>query len=225
MIPVAGKPVIEHIMRGLMGSGINEFIVIIRHLGEKIRDYFGNGECIGAKVSYVNQTDKYGTGAALLMAKELAAGEQVLMTYGDIITSERNYAGAIDVFNSRGCDAVMTLNWMDDPWAGGAVHVDDSDEIFKIVEKPPKGEVPSHWNSAGIMVFQPVIFEYLECLKPSTRGEYELPDAINAMIGDGYRICPYYLKGPWRDVGRVEDIAAAEAILMQQENVCGNITD
>lgn len=216
MIEVAGKPVIEHIICGLMSAGITEFILITRYLTEKIEAYLGNGSAMGAKISYVPQSDRYGTGAALLEAKSLTGGGPVLMTYGDIITPPANYAGALSTFAEKNGEAVITLNWMDDPWAGGAVHVDDdSGKVAKIVEKPPKGKVISHWNSAGIFVFKSVIFHYLEKLQPSPRGEYELPDALNAMVRDGLSVYPYYLQGRWQDVGRPEDIPVAEDIIKQ----------
>lgn len=219
LIPVAGKPVLEHIVTRLSNAGVKEFVFITRYLAEKIRDYFGDGSKFGIKVDYVLQSDKYGTGAALYEAKDLVGkDEPVMMTYGDIITPACNYSGAISVFGSKTCEAVMTLNYVEDPWRGGAVYIGEDGKVNKIVEKPPKGEVSSHWNSAGIFVFQPAIFKYLERLQPSPRGEYELPDAINAMITDGLPVYPYYLEGAWRDVGTVEDIAIAEEILLQEGN-------
>lgn len=216
MIPVAGKPVIEHIIRHIMRAGVTEFVVVTRYLGEKIEDYLGDGAEIGARIEYVRQSERYGTGAALLMAREMAGSEPVIMTYGDIITPTHNYSGALATFREKNGSAVMTLNWMDDPWRGGAVHVDESGKVCKIVEKPAKGQVTSHWNSAGIFVFRPVIFEYLAHLTPSPRGEYELPDAMNRMIDDGLAIYPYYLTGAWQDVGTVQDIAVAERILREE---------
>lgn len=213
MIKVAGKPVIEHIIRGLMGADITEFILITRYLTEKIEAHLGDGSQMGAKISYVRQSDRYGTGAALLETKALVGDNFVLMTYGDIITPPINYAGALATFAEKKCQAVASLNWVDDPWAGGAAHVSDSGTITKIVEKPPKGESASHWVCAGIFVFDPVIFRYLEDLQPSPRGEYELADALNAMINNGLAIYPHYHQGRWQDVGRPEDIPAAEQIL------------
>lgn len=213
MIEVAGKPVIEHIIHGLMGAGVTEFILITRYLAEKIEAYLGDGSQTGARISYVLQSDRYGTGAALLEAKALVGDNPVLMTYGDIITPPINYAGALATFTERKCQAVAALQWTDDPWAGGAAHVSCSGTITGIVEKPPKGEIASHWICAGIFVFDPVIFRYLEDLQPSPRGEYELADALNAMINDGLSIYPHYHQGRWQDVGRPQDILAAEQIL------------
>lgn len=219
MIEVAGRPVIEHIIQRIARAGISEFVIVTRYLAEMIQQRLGDGSVLGVKIDYVRQSDRYGTGAALEEARSYAAAGPLMMVYGDIITPAANYLGAFRVFREFSPSSVMTLNWMDDPWAGGAVHVDGSGLVSAVVEKPPKGQVASHWNSAGIFVFEPVIFDYLARLRPSARGEYELPDALNAMIRDGLQIRPYYLQGEWRDVGTPDDIAAAERILRQEERM------
>ena len=217
LIQVADKPVVEHIINRLAKAGINEFVLITRYLAEKVTDCLGDGSRLGVHLKYVQQEDKYGTGAALLTAKSLSQNQPILMTYGDIVTPALNYKNALTTFEETKGTGVITLNWVDDPWAGGAVHLDESGKVLKIVEKPPKGEVASNWNSAGIFVFEPVIFDYLEKLTPSPRGEYELTDALNQMISDNLSIYPYYLQGGWKDVGTPEDIAVAEEILKQDE--------
>jgi len=213
MIRVLGKPVVEHIMRRMMAAGVTDFVLVTRYLADKIAGYFGDGGRLGARIEYVDQIDKYGTGAALLCAKELARGEPVMMTYADVITSSPTYAQAIRIFRKKGGAGVVTLNWVDDPCTGGAVLVDGDGRITRFIEKPPAGEVPSNWNCSGIFVFAPVIFGYLERLRPSWRGEYELADAMNAMIADGLALHPSYLKGDWLDVGSAAALEVAENML------------
>lgn len=217
MIPVNGKPVVEHIIRRMIAGGVTDFVLVTKYLAEQVVDYFGDGSRFGARIEYVDQIDKYGTGAAFLSARDLSHGEPVMMTYADVLTSTRTYAEAIRIFREKGGEGVITLNWVDDPCAGGAVIVGGDGRVTEVIEKPPKGEVPSNWNSAGILVFGPVVFEYLERLTPSARGEYELPDAVNAMIGDGLSIYPSYLEGDWMDVGTVEAIAVAEKMLARED--------
>lgn len=217
MIPVNGKPVVEHVMRRMMAGGVTDFVLVTKYLAEKVEDYFGDGSRFGMRIEYVEQIDRYGTGAAFLSARELARGEPVMMTYADVLTSTRTYSQAIRVFREKGGEGVITLNWVEDPCTGGAVVVDDAGKVTKVIEKPPRGEVPSNWNSAGILVFEPVVFDYLDRLVPSPRGEYELPDAVNAMLADGLSVYPSYLEGDWMDVGTVEAIAVAEKMLAREE--------
>lgn len=213
MITVLGKPVVEHVMRRMMAAGVTDFVLVTKYLADVIADYFGDGSRLGASVEYVDQIDKYGTGAALLSAKELVGGEPSMMTFADVITSTATYAQAIRIFRERGGAGVVTVNRVDDPCTGAAVVIGGDGRIDSVIEKPPKGRSPSNWNSSGIFVFSPAIFGYLEGLKPSWRGEYELADAVNAMVADGLSLYPSYLEGDWLDVGTVESIGVAERML------------
>ena len=213
MILINGKPIIEHVMRRMMAGGVTDFVMVTKYLAHKIEEYFGDGHAFGTRIEYVQQTDKYGTGAALLAAKDLARGAPVMMAFADVLVETKTYAKAIRIFDDTGGAGLITLNWVDDPYKGGAVMVASNGLITDIIEKPPKGQVPSNWNSAGIFVFQNIIFDYLERLSPSARGEYELPDAVNSMISDGLQVYPSYLEGQWLDVGTVQAVAVAEKML------------
>ncbi|MFQ3548572.1 MAG: sugar phosphate nucleotidyltransferase [Armatimonadota bacterium] len=219
MLITAGKPVLEHIIGHIKESGITEYALVVRYLKEKIEEHFKDGSAFGIKVSYIPQPEAYGTGAALLAAKDFIGDSSVMMTFGDVITSADAYAGVINVFNNSDCDGAIGLNWVDDPYKGAAVLTDEEKgTVVDIIEKPEKGAVVSNWMNAGIFAFKPIIFKYLENLKLSVRGEYELPDAINAMIKDGLCIKYYYMKGPWQDVGTPEDLLTAEKILLSESN-------
>lgn len=213
MIQVAGKPVLEHIMKRMMVAGVSDFVLVTKYLAERIEAYFGDGSQLGARIDYVEQVEGYGTGAALLSAKALADNGPLMITFADVIVSTDTYAKGIELFNETRGAGVVTLNWVDDPCSGAAVVVDDAGRIERIVEKPPKGGCVSNWNSAGVFVFDPLVFGYLEGLSPSWRGEYELADALNAMVGDGLAVYPSYVKGDWLDVGTVEALAVAEKML------------
>src|SRR4029078_13218815 len=114
-----------------------------------------------------------GTGCAALLAGEFAAGDRFLLTFGDIICESDDYRGisALDAV------AVLGVKHVDDPYQGAAVY-EHNGVVNRIVEKPPKGTSSTHWNSAGLYTFGPLIFEHLAKLEPSPRGEYELTAAI-----------------------------------------------
>lgn len=216
MIQVAGRPVVEHVMRGIRKAGIEDLVLVTKYLSEKIEEYFGDGSRFGMRVSYVRQGERYGTGAAFLCARELAGDGPVMMTFADVVMSSGSYQGALDVFLDRRGAGVITLNEVGDPCTGADVQLDEEGRVSRVVEKPPPGSASSYMNSSGLFVFDPIIFGYLERLEPSARGEYELPDAINRMTEDGLAIYPYYLRGFWKDVGRVEDVAVADELLRSE---------
>lgn len=214
MLPIAGKPVLEYIIDQIKESGISDFALVVRYLREKVEEHFQDGSPLGIHVSYIPQPEAYGTGSALLAAKDFVSEESVMMTFGDVVTNAASYAGVMNIFNETKCDGAIALNYIDDPWKGAAVLTsEDGSVVERIVEKPKEGEAISHWMNSGIFAFKPSVFGYLEQLKASPRGEYELPDAINAMIDDGLTIRPYFIKGPWQDVGTPQDLLRAEEIL------------
>lgn len=213
MIPVLGKPVLEHILRRMIAAGITDFVLVVKHLANTICDYFGDGSCLGVRIEYVDQIDRYGTGAAYLSAKERVGSEVSLLTFADVIVSPSTYAEAGRLFGQKDGVGVVTVNRVDDPHTGAAVLIGSEGRIERVIEKPPKGRYPSNWNSSGVFVFSPVVFDYLERLEPSWRNEYELADAQNLMIADGLAIYPSYLKGDWLDVGSPAALKLAENIL------------
>lgn len=217
MIHVAGRPVVEHVMRRIQRAGVDDFVLVTKYLSEKVREYFGDGSRFGMRVEYVEQGEKYGTGAALACAREVASDGPVLMTFSDVVMSACNYDGALALYMDRRGGGVITVNEVPDPCRGADVQLSENDTVARIVEKPAPGSKSEYLNSSGLFVFDPVVFDYLDKLPPSPRGEYEMPDAMNMMAEDGIAIYPYYLEGFWKDVGTVEDLAIATGMIEGEE--------
>jgi len=215
MIPIGGVPMIERIMAGIAAlSPIREFVLITGYKASVLELYLGNGAKWGWKIQYVPQETPRGVGDAVNCAASELADSPFLMTYGDIMLDPVNYGRFADEYAKYGLDeikAYVGLNWVEDPWAGAAVYLKSDDRIERIQEKPAKGTATTHWNNAGLFIFDPLIFHYTARIAPSARGEYELPDAISAMIADGHSAKGIALQGSWRDVGTPEDYTAINA--------------
>jgi UDP-N-acetylglucosamine diphosphorylase / glucose-1-phosphate thymidylyltransferase / UDP-N-acetylgalactosamine diphosphorylase / glucosamine-1-phosphate N-acetyltransferase / galactosamine-1-phosphate N-acetyltransferase len=215
MLPLGGKPMLERIMTGIaQETGIVEFVLVTGYCADVIEDYFGSGARWGWQITYIHQAKPDGVGAAVNCARDVLRDTVFLMTYGDIM-DHANYRAIAALtppeWGGGGSQAIVGLNWVDDPWRGAAVYLDAQGHIARIEEKPARGTARTHWNNAGLFVFDPLIFDYTARLKPSPRGEYELPDAITAMIADGCRVQGFEITGAWRDVGTPEDYAAINA--------------
>jgi len=209
MLPIAGVPMIERILRGIDESaGIVEFVLVIGYLGEVVRQHLGDGSRFGWRVEYVEQVNPKGLGEAVHLARPFLTDSSFLMTYGDIMLDQTNYGAAVAAHGQEGVDVVLGLNWVEDPWSGAAVYVDDDQRVLRIEEKPPRGTATTHWNNSGLFVLPSVVFEYTAKLPLSPRSEYEFPDAITAMLADGLRIQGVPLAGAWRDVGTPSDYEA-----------------
>jgi dTDP-glucose pyrophosphorylase len=209
MIEICGKPMLEHILVALREAGIREFVLVTGYRAEIVENYFKDGSRLGVKIDYIRQQFQNGTGAAFHLAKDFMAGESFFAGFGDIITALPNYSRLILDFYRQPCDALVSLNWVEDPYRGAVVYLNEEDGVTDIIEKPRKGTSTSHWNNAGLMVFSPVLFEYTAQLKPSARGEYEITTAIQAMIVDRRPVRGFKLEGFCGDVGRPEDIEPA----------------
>jgi NDP-sugar pyrophosphorylase family protein len=213
LLPVAGKPLLEHILEMLRDAGIERFAIVTGYLAEKIEQHFGDGSRLGVEISYHRQRVRDGTARALLLTRESIGANPFVLAWGDILTERTNYPAMLRRFDETRADTLLCVNWTDDPYRGAAVYVDGDARIVKIVEKPPKGTATTHWNNAGIGVCGPMLFDYAAKVEKSARGEYELPDAMAAMIRDGLRVYCFPLQGYWSDVGTPEDLADAEARL------------
>jgi dTDP-glucose pyrophosphorylase len=213
LLPLSGRPIIDHVFTGLRAAGIREVVVITGYLGEQIESHLGTGERWGLRLTYRSQTQPDGTSQALLLAREAVGGGPFLLSWGDIVVEPEQYAILAAEYGRTPCDVMLTVNATADPWRGAAVYVDGDWRVTNLIEKPPRGTSRTPWNNAGIFILTPLIFRYAEQLCPSPRGEYELPQAITAMIADGrvVRACP--VRGFWSDLGTPEDLAAAERAL------------
>ncbi len=209
MLPIHGRPMLEHIFDRLTAVGVERFLVVTGFHHEIIEQHFRDWRL---PVEFRLQDPANGTGSAAMLAKEFAGNAPFLLTYADILCDPSEYVRCVTALDgSPPAAAVVAVKAVDDPWQGAAVYDDGAGEITRIVEKPPKGTSTTHWNSAGLYAFRPVLFDYLDRVQPSPRNEYELTSALESMVEDKLplRISP--IQGEWRDIGRPEDLAAANA--------------
>ncbi len=208
MLPIHGKPMLAHILQRLSKAGIEEFLLVVGHGRESIQSYFVNWP---VPIQFCVQEPVNGTGSAALLARKFAANQPFLLTYGDILVGSAEYTHCAHVLASdSNIAAVVAVKAVEDPWQGAAVYEREG-RIQQIVEKPPQGSSATHWNSAGFYAFRPVLFDYLDRVTASPRGEYELTSALDLMLDDGLDLRISAIKGDWRDVGHPEDLDAVNA--------------
>lgn len=205
MVPVSGRPILERIISGLAEAGVQEFVLIVGYRAETIESHFGDGSRFGIRIDYRRQTALEGTARAVLLGREAVGDSTFFLSWGDILVDPRNYLSMRTAFETGEADAILAVNRMDDPYRGSSVVFGEDGVVRRIIEKPPKGTAPSLFNGSGIFCFQPELFEFAERVPLSARGEYELPEAFQAMIEAGRRIRTHEVFGYWGDVGTPED--------------------
>ncbi len=209
MIAVRGKPILQHIVEGLRTAGVTNFQVIVGYRADVVQDFFGDGSRFGVQVEYATQVVQDGTGRVVELAREFAAADPFVLSYGDILINPENYRRLVQLD-----DAGALISVKHNPGEitkGGAVFVNERFELTDLREKPKPGEPTSPWYNAGVYTFRPSIFDFTARLEKSPRGEYELTDAIRALALSGSKVQAFELAGEWADVRDPEILAELNA--------------
>ncbi len=180
MLPIHGKPLLEYIINGLISSGFKELILVVGYQKEQILAYFQDGKKWGINIEYVEQKEVNGTGGALLLCEQIIDESHFFLTWGDILVPYKVYKDIYKIFLNENQNFVMVVDYSYDPYLGAAVMCDDL-YCKDIIEKPPK-DSGYNYNNCGIFIFSKEIFSVLKILKPSKRGEIEIPEAIRIGI-------------------------------------------
>ena len=212
MLPIANRPLLEHIIVTLKAAGIREILIVTGYMNEKIMEYFEDGASLGMNIEYIEQQSLKGTADAVATVRSWTGTDRFLVTNGDVL------AGIQDIkklCNTEG-DAVLAAKKVDAPREYGILYVKGK-KVEKIVEKPEKPA--SDLANAGIYVFDPVIFEAIDNTNPSSRGEYEITDSIQLLIDSGKEISFAELE-QWQDIGFPWHLLKAnEMILNDSEDI------
>ncbi len=222
LVPVAGRPILEHIVGGLASAGVDEICLVIGWLGEQIQEAFGDGTRLGCDLTYVWQEEYNGTGGALLLAEDFIDGDRFVLGWGDIIIPPHNYRRMMGVYRDERPEAMLAVNVVDDPWEGAAVYVKDG-FVDRIIEKPPQGTSTTNYNNAGLFVFGPRLVEILKDTEVSERGEVEVPSAIDTMLEREAAIRAYEIDGYWSDVARPSSAIAISGEIIDRMAHSGEI--
>jgi dTDP-glucose pyrophosphorylase len=205
MLQVHGRPILEHILEGFTSVGVEQFLIVVGYRREAIEQHFRNSRFA---IEFRVQDPVDGTGSAARLARDFASADPFLFSFGDILCNPSAYARCAQVLTGYPATmAVIGVKDVDDPWRGAAVYVENG-VIRRIVEKPPAGTSTTRWNSAGLYAMRPVVFSYLDRLRPSPRGEYELTSIFEMMLADKLELRISAIEGAWRDIGYPDDLTA-----------------
>jgi dTDP-glucose pyrophosphorylase len=222
MLKVQGKPILEHILSGIVGAGIRDVFIVTGFRADVIESYFGDGSKWKARIIYGRQMVQDGTGKAPEVAREFVGVSPFLLTYGDILVKPETYQQMIHRYNEGYFSGVITVTRGEDVTKGGLNFFDEQFCLERLVEKPKPEQLeqlrsegwlkPNEpvWYNAGIYIFKPLLFEFTAKLQKSQRGEYELTDAVNALLAANHKLAGLEIQGRWVDVRDPEVLAGLE---------------
>ena len=205
MVPVANRPIMEHIVDLLRRHGVTDLVSILYFQPEQITAHFGDGSALGVRMAYVTADADYGTAGAVRNAAELLEGERVLVISGDVLT-DFDLGEAIRVHEERGAEASICLTSVDNPLAFGIVIADaESGRIERFLEKPTWGEVFSDTINTGIYILEP---EALARIPVRTNFDFS-KDLFPQMLREEARLYGHIARGYWRDIGNLDEYRRA----------------
>lgn len=205
MLPVAGRPFLEHIILRARKAGADRIVLVVGYGSEAVRSYFGGGSRLGLKIDYAVQDKQLGTGHALMAARNLAE-DRFLVLNGDVLPDASTLREM-----ACGGQAVSAIR-VEDPSRYG-VFTATQGRLESVVEK--SCNPTSNLANAGIYLFQRCIFDALQEAPLSERGEYELTDALNLLAArESIGIVEL---SSWMEIGRPWDILAANETLLKDQ--------
>lgn len=211
LVPVANKRLIEYAIDTIKGAGITEIGIVVNNMESPIVSRFGDGSELGVKLEYIVQTEQLGLAHAAGLCRDFVGDEPFAMFLGDNIFQDK-MSEFMRNFPASDADASIVLTEVPDPSRFG-IAVVEGDVIQCVVEKPK--DPPSNLAIVGVYLFRPSIFEVIDTLEPSARGEYEITDAIQALIDSKNTIVPYKIKGWYIDAGKPEPIILANQLVLE----------
>ncbi|PIY96848.1 MAG: hypothetical protein COY66_02300 [Candidatus Kerfeldbacteria bacterium CG_4_10_14_0_8_um_filter_42_10] len=196
MIPVHGKPILQHILESLRAYGITDITIFYGHLGKLIQDYFGDGSKHGVKISYVKEKEQAGTGGSIRQLKNQFTDAFILI-YGDILAN-LNYIDFIEFHQSHNGIASVALSSLEDPSKFGVVGLHGS-KIVSFREKPDKNPTLSRLVSSGTYILEPEIVNYIP-----KNGYVSLEKDVFPALAEKGKLFGYPFEGQWFDVSTPE---------------------
>ncbi|QBD81954.1 nucleotidyl transferase [Ktedonosporobacter rubrisoli] len=210
MVPIAGKPVMEHILNLLKRHGITEVIVTVQYLASSIEDYFGNGSQFGMRITYSREDVPLGTAGSVKNAEEHLT-EPFLVISGDALT-DYNLTDLVKYHQEKKSLATLLLAHVHNPLEYGVIITNEDGHITQFLEKPSWGEVFSDTINTGIYVLDPQIFSYFEKNKQFDFSQELFP----MMLKQGDPLYGYVAStGYWCDVGNLSEYMRANADALQ----------
>jgi glucose-1-phosphate thymidylyltransferase len=210
LVPVANRPILFYGIDAMRAAGITEIGIIVGDTAAEIREAVGDGSRFGVTVEYIQQEAPLGLAHAVSIARDFLFGERFVVYLGDNLIAD-GLTSIVEAFEASAAEAMILLAEVPEPQRFGVAELSDG-RIVSLVEKPV---VPrSNLALVGVYLFSPYIFEAIDRIEPSPRGELEITDAIQRTIDDGRQVVPHVITGWWKDTGRLEDMLEANRMLL-----------
>ncbi|MBN2011157.1 NTP transferase domain-containing protein [candidate division KSB1 bacterium] len=199
MVPIANRPIMEHVVNLLRSHGINEIISLLHHQPEVITNYFGDGSRFKVNMRYIHADEDYGTAGAVRKAASMIDDRFVVIS-GDVLTDIDLTKAILEHQEKQGL-ATLILTRVQNPLAYGVVMTSDSGRITRFLEKPTWGQIFSDTINTGMYILEPNVFEYIP-----DRTVFDFSkDLFPKLLADQKNLLGHVAEGYWKDVGDLNE--------------------
>ena len=198
MLPVANRPLMEHIVLLCKQHGFTDVIATVQFLSSVIRNYFGDGTDLGVSLNYTTEEVPLGTAGSVRAAQDLLSGTFLVIS-GDALT-DLDLTAVVDYHREKGAAATMVLKRMRDPLEFGIVMTAEDGRIERFLEKPSWGQVFTDTINTGIYVLEP---EVLDMIPPEQSYDFS-SEVFPQMLDKGLPLYGYITDSYWTDVGNTD---------------------
>jgi len=212
LLPVANRPIMEHVLRLLRRHGYDETVVTVQFLASLIRNYFGDGDELDMALRYATEELPLGTAGSVKNAEDALRGEPFLVISGDALT-DIDLTEMVRLHRERGALVTVALKSVPNPLEFGIVITDADGRIERFLEKPTWGQVFSDTVNTGIYVMEPEILDHVADGVPVDWSA----DVFPALLKAGAPIYGYVADGYWEDVGTHESYLKAHADVLNRQ--------
>lgn len=223
LIKIANKPILYYAIEGVREAGIKDIGIVINADSKEVPDAIGDGKALGVNITYIPQTLPLGLAHVVKIAEDFIGKDEFIFYLGDnmVVGGVKRF---IDEFHKSGCNCFLTLAKVKDPTRFGVPEIKDN-KIVSIVEKPKVPKSP--YAVAGIYVYDNTIFEAVNNIEKSARGEYEISEAHQYMLEHNYKIGYSEITGWWKDTGNSLDLLEANRLVLDNilTDIQGEVDD
>lgn len=199
MMPLVGRPCLEHALRLLKKYGVEDMAVNLHYLPQQIKDYFGDGSAFGVNIHYSLEKELMGTAGGFKKLQPFFERDTSLIISGDALT-DLDLEAFYRFHKEKGCLATLALKRVANPQDYGVVKLEGDYKIQVFQEKPPREEAVSNLANTGIYLFEPEVFDYIEPGVFYDFGSQLFP----RFIEEGIPLAGYPMEGYWCDIGNLD---------------------
>lgn len=221
LVPVANKPILFYAIETVKAAGIGDIGIIVGDTHEEIRAAVGDGSRWGVRVTYIQQDAPRGLAHAVKIAQEFIDQDTFVMFLGDNLIKD-GIRPLVEEYTASGASSQILLAHVPNAREFGVAELEGG-RVVRLVEKPENP--PSDLALVGVYMFDSNVFEAVNAIQPSARGELEITDAIQYLIDKGYRVESHIISGWWKDTGKLEDMLEANRLMLDgmQTDIRGEV--